>query len=122
MLIILKDNMGEEITRMVDAQWISRIFEATHIDARANRVQVTHCIHPWGCATMEWVKNRMIEKYQDMKANGKMIAMDDKIKSRPVRTVRLIQRGLLEEEKSGDYDFTLNQARVLDWEKYKHYK
>jgi hypothetical protein len=33
MLIILKDNMGEEITRMIDAQWILRIFEATHIDA-----------------------------------------------------------------------------------------
>jgi hypothetical protein len=63
MSIILKDDRGEEITRIVDAQWILRIFEATHIDARANRVQVTHHIDPWGCATMEWVKNRMIEKY-----------------------------------------------------------
>jgi hypothetical protein len=35
---------------------------------------------------------------------------------------RLIQRGLLEEATSGDYNFPLNQARVLDWEKYKHYK
>jgi hypothetical protein len=33
MLIILKNNRGEEITRMVDAQWILCIFEATHIDA-----------------------------------------------------------------------------------------
>jgi hypothetical protein len=33
MLIILKNNRGEEITRMVDALWILRIFEATHIDA-----------------------------------------------------------------------------------------
>jgi hypothetical protein len=122
MLIILKDDMGEEITRMVDAQWILHIFEAAHIHAQANRVQVEHCIDPWGCATMEWVENRMKEKHQDMKANGKMIATYDKIKSRAVRTVRLIQRGLLEEEKSGDYDFTLNQAKVLDWEKYKHYK
>jgi ABC-type phosphate transport system ATPase subunit len=90
MTIILKDNRGEEITRMVDAQWILRIFEATHIGARANRVQVTHRIDPWGCATMEWVKNRMIEKYQDMKANGKRKATDDEIKSRAVHTVRLI--------------------------------
>jgi hypothetical protein len=30
---ILKNSRGEEITRMVDAQWILRIFEATHIDA-----------------------------------------------------------------------------------------
>jgi ABC-type phosphate transport system ATPase subunit len=90
MLIILKNDRGEEITRMVVAQWILRIFEATHIDAQANRVQVTHRIDPWGCVTMEWVKNRMIKKYQDMKANGKMIATDDKIKSRAVRTVRLI--------------------------------
>jgi hypothetical protein len=57
---ILKYDRGEEITRMVDAQWISRIFEATHIDAQADRVQVTHCIDPWGCATMEWLKSRMI--------------------------------------------------------------
>jgi hypothetical protein len=33
MLIILKNTRGEEITRMVDAQWILRIFEAAHIDA-----------------------------------------------------------------------------------------
>jgi hypothetical protein len=32
MSIILKNDRGEEITRMVDAQWISRIFEATDID------------------------------------------------------------------------------------------
>jgi hypothetical protein len=70
MSIILKDDRGEEITRMIDAQWILRIFEATHLDAQANRVQVTPSIDPWGYATMGWVKNRMIEKYQDMKANG----------------------------------------------------
>jgi hypothetical protein len=62
MLIILKNDRGKEITRMVDVQWILRIFEATHIDARADREQVTHCIDPWGCATMEWLKNRMIKK------------------------------------------------------------
>jgi hypothetical protein len=82
MLTILKDNRGEEITRMIDAQLILRIFEATHLDARANRVQVEPHIDPWGCATMGWVKNRMIEKYQDMKANGNMIATDDEVKSR----------------------------------------
>jgi hypothetical protein len=71
---------------------------------------------------MEWVKNRMIKKYQDVKAKGKMIATDEEIKWRTVRTVRLIRRGLLEEATSGDYDFPLNQARVLDMEKYKYYK
>jgi hypothetical protein len=117
-LIILKNHRGEEITRMVDAQWILCIFEATHIDTQADREQVTHCIDPWRCATMEWLKNRMIEKYQDMQTNGKMIATDDEIKSRAVRTVRLIQRGLLEEATSGEYDFPLNQVRVLDAEQY----
>jgi hypothetical protein len=45
---------------------------------------------------------------------------DDKIKSRAVRTARLIQRGLLEEDISGDcdYNFPLNQARVLGWKRY----
>jgi hypothetical protein len=109
MLIILKNDRGEEITRMVD-------------DAQADRVQVTHRIDPWGCATMEWLKNRMIEKYQDMKKNGKMIATDDKIKLRAVHTVRLIQRGLLKEVTSGDYDFSLNQERLLDPEKYRFRK
>jgi hypothetical protein len=122
MLRILKNNRGEEITRMVDAQWISRIFEATHIDAQADREQVTHCIDPWGCATMEWVKNRMTKKYQDMKKNGKMIGTDDKIKLRAVQTVRLIQRGLLEEATKGEYDFPLNQVRVLDAEQYRYKK
>jgi hypothetical protein len=62
MLILLKNNRGEEITRMVDAQWISPIFEATHIDARVNRVQETHLIDQWGYGPMEWLKNRVIKK------------------------------------------------------------
>jgi hypothetical protein len=32
MSIILKNDRGEEIIRMVDAQWTLRIFDATHID------------------------------------------------------------------------------------------
>jgi hypothetical protein len=72
MLIILKEGRGEEITRMIDAQWILHIFEAAHLEAQANRVQMT----------LGWVKNRMTKKYQTMKANGKMIAMDDKSKLR----------------------------------------
>jgi hypothetical protein len=48
MLIILKDDKGEKITRMIDAQWILRIFEATHLDAQANRVQMTPSVDPWG--------------------------------------------------------------------------
>jgi hypothetical protein len=85
---------------------------------------MTPNIDPWGYATMGWVKNRMTEKYQAVKVNGKMMAMDGKIKSRAVRTARLIQRGLLREEISGncDYNFPLNQARVLDWERYIHCK
>jgi hypothetical protein len=88
--IILKDNKGEEITRLIDAQWISRIFEATHLDAQADRVQVTPTVDPWGCATMGWIKNRLTEKYEDMRANGKIMATDDEIKSRAVRMARLI--------------------------------
>jgi hypothetical protein len=41
MSIALKDDKGEEINRLIDAQWILRIFEATHLDAQANRVQMT---------------------------------------------------------------------------------
>jgi hypothetical protein len=33
MVILLKNDKGEKISRMVDAQWILRIFEATQIDA-----------------------------------------------------------------------------------------
>jgi hypothetical protein len=120
MLIILKNNRGEEITRMVDAQWILLIFEATHLDAQVNRVQDTHLINQWGYTPMEWLKNRMIKKYQDMKTHGFMIGTDNEIKLRAVRTVRLIQRGLLEEEKSGENDFPLNQVRVLDPRKFKY--
>jgi hypothetical protein len=32
--------------------------------------------------------------------------------------VRLIRRGLLEEEKSGEYEFPLNQVRELDLKKF----
>jgi hypothetical protein len=64
----------------------------------------------------------MIKKYQDMRMRGQMIGTDNEIKSRAVQTVRLIQEGLLEEEKSGDNDFTLNQARVLDPEKHRYQK
>jgi hypothetical protein len=56
-----------------------------------------------------------------MIANGKIMATDgDEIKSRAVRMARLIQRGLLKEEISSDcdYNFPLNQARVLDWERH----
>jgi hypothetical protein len=82
MLIILKNSRG--------AQWILRIFEATHIEARVNRVQETHLINQWGYMPMEWVKNRMIKKYQEMKTHGLTKGTDDKIKSRAVQTVRLI--------------------------------
>jgi hypothetical protein len=101
---ILKNSRGEENTRMVDVQWISRIFEATHIDARIDRAQDTHLINPWGNTPIKRLNNRMIEKYQDMKTRGSMIGTDDEIKSRAVRRVRLIRKGLLEEKNSGEYD------------------
>jgi hypothetical protein len=55
-----------------------------------------------------------------MRTHGQMIGTDDEIKSRAVQTVRLIQEGLLEEEERGSSYFTLNQARVLDPEKYRY--
>jgi hypothetical protein len=113
---------GRDVRMYVENTIKQQRFEATHIDAQVDRVQVTHCIDPWGYAAMEWRKNRMIEKYQDMKMNGEMIATDDKIKLRAVQTVRLIRRGLLEEGTSGEYDFPLNQVRVLDPEKYRYWK
>jgi hypothetical protein len=47
---------------------------------------------------------------------------DDKIKTRAIQTSRLIKRGLLKEDLSSDcdYNFPLNQARVLDWERHIH--
>jgi hypothetical protein len=44
MLIALKDNKGEEITRLIDTQW--------NLDTQANRVQMTPTVDPWGYATM----------------------------------------------------------------------
>jgi hypothetical protein len=82
--IALKDNKGEEITRLIEVQWILHFFEATPLDAQADRVQMTPTVDPWGYATMGWVKNRLTEKYQAMRANGEMMATDNKIKSRAV--------------------------------------
>jgi hypothetical protein len=109
----IENNRGEEITRMVDAQWISHIFEATQIDAQVIRVQETHLIYQWGNTPMEWLKNKVINKYHDMRTRGLMTGTDNKIKSRAIRMTRLIRKGFLEEEKNGDYDFPLNQVRVL---------
>jgi hypothetical protein len=62
-------------------------------------VQETHLIDQWGYTPMEWLKNRMIKKYHNMRTRGLMIGTDNEIKLKAVQTVRLIQRGLLEEEK-----------------------
>jgi hypothetical protein len=67
-----------------------------------------------GIYANEMAEKQSEKKYQDMKTCGLMIGTEDEIKSKAIRTVRLIQRGLLEEEKSGEYDFPLNQVRVLD--------
>jgi hypothetical protein len=114
MLIILKNDRGEEITRMVDVQWISRIFEATHIDAQVNRVQERHLIDQWGYTPFAWLKNRMIKKYHDMRICGSVTGTDNEIRLKAIQMVRLIRRGFLKEVKSGEYDFPLNQVRVLD--------
>jgi hypothetical protein len=84
----LKNNEGEEITSMVDVQWISRIMEATHIDALVNRVQEQHIFNTWGGATMEWLKNKVIEKYHVVRTPGLMTETENKIKA--IRTARLI--------------------------------
>jgi hypothetical protein len=67
MQIKMKNNKGEEITRMVDAQWIFCVMEATHMDALVNRVQERHIFDTWEGATMEWLKNKVIEKYHGMR-------------------------------------------------------
>jgi hypothetical protein len=91
-----------------------RIFEATHIDAQVNRVQERHLIDQWGYTPTEWLKNRMIKKYHGMRMCGFMTGTDNEIKSKAIQTVRLIRRGFLDEEKSGEYDFPLNPVRVMN--------
>jgi hypothetical protein len=44
--------------------------------------------------------------------------MDNEVRLKAIQTVRLIHQGFLEEEKSGENDFPLNQVRVLDLEKF----
>jgi hypothetical protein len=77
MQIKLKNNKGEEITRMVDAQWISRMMEATHMDTLVNRVQEQHIFDTWGGATMEWLKNKVIKKHHKMRTRGLMTETDN---------------------------------------------
>jgi hypothetical protein len=47
-LIVLKDNKGEEITRMIDAQWISHIFEATHLECTSGQSAIETNRRPMG--------------------------------------------------------------------------
>jgi hypothetical protein len=63
---------------------------------------------------MEWLKNKVIKKYHGMRTRGLMTGTDDEIKSKAVQMARLIQRGLLEEKESRDYDFPLKKVRLLD--------
>jgi hypothetical protein len=90
MSIILKNDKGEMITRMLDAQWILHILEATHIDDRVNRVQEQHLIDQWGYTPFEWLKNQMIDKYHGMRMRGLVTGSDNKIKLKTIQTVRLI--------------------------------
>jgi hypothetical protein len=102
---------------MVDVQWILRIFEATHIDAQVNRVQDTHLMDQWGYTPFAWLKNRMIKKYHNMRFCGLVTGTDNEVRLKAIQKVRLICQGFLEEEKGGEYNFPLNQVRVLDLEK-----
>jgi hypothetical protein len=63
---------------------------------------------------MEWLKNKVIDKYHNMRTCGLMTGTDNEIKSKAIRMTRLIRKGFFIEEGSGDYDFPLNQVRVLD--------
>jgi hypothetical protein len=49
---------------------------------------------------------------------GLVTGTDDEIRLKAIQTVRLIWQGFLKKEKSGEYDFPLNQVRVLDSEKF----
>jgi hypothetical protein len=62
---------------------------------------------------MEWLK-KIIKKYHNTRTHGLMTGTDNEINSKAIQMARLIQRGFLEEKGSGDYDFPMNQVRVLD--------
>jgi hypothetical protein len=66
----------------------------------------------YGGVTMEWLKSKTIEKYHALRGCGLLTGTDEEIKLKAVQTARLIQRGLLEEEKIGDYDFPLNKVKL----------
>jgi hypothetical protein len=63
---------------------------------------------------MDWLKKKVIKKYHNLRTCGLMTGTDNEIKSKAIRTARLIRKGFLEEKGSLDYDFPLNQVRVLD--------
>jgi hypothetical protein len=57
-----------------------------------------------------------------MRFCGLVTGTDNKVRLKAIQTVRLIHQGFLKEEKGGEYDFPLNQVRVLDVEKFIYRK
>jgi hypothetical protein len=68
-------------------------------------VQETHLINQWGNTPMDWLKNKVINKYHNMRTRGLMTGTDNEIKLKAIRMTRLIQKGFLIEEGSGDSVF-----------------
>jgi hypothetical protein len=82
MQIKVNNDKGEEITRIFDVQWILHEMEATHLDAGLNQVQERHEWLLMTFITLEWVKNKAIEKYCEMRAHGYQMDTDKEIMTR----------------------------------------
>jgi hypothetical protein len=78
----------------------------------------THLMDQWGDMPFAWLKNRIIKKYHNMRFCGLATGMDNEVRLKAIQAVRLICQGFLKEEKGGEYDFPLNQVRVLDPKKF----
>jgi hypothetical protein len=119
MQIEVKNDKGEEITIMIGAQWILHVMEATHLDALVKRVQDKHELPTTLFIKMEWVKNRAIENYCDMRAHGYQMDTDEEIRSLAVQMAKEAQQGLLQESGIGDCNFMSNLVRVFDVRRFR---
>jgi hypothetical protein len=59
-----------------------------------------------GEVLMGWLRNKTIERYHTLRAGGLLSETDEQIQPIAVQTVRKIRKGVLEETKEGDYDFS----------------
>jgi hypothetical protein len=77
----VKNNKDEEITRLIDDQWMLRVMELMHIDALANRVQEDRGWPLSATVNMEWLKTRVIWKYyEDLREIKYCLATNKEIK------------------------------------------